>query len=253
MPKLIEKKLNALSVKRITRPGRHADGSGLYLNVEKSGARSWLLRVTVKGRARTIGLGSVRDVSLAEAREEAARLRKVAKAGGDPLAERDGAEEDDVPTFEAAVRQVYAEHHRAWKNPKHRQQWLNTMRDYAFPVMGHQRVDAIGSADVLKVLQPIWIAKPETRPPRQAKAADRLRLVSGQALSRDRQPCRHDPAGPAEAAGEEGPSRRSALCRASGVSRSSSSLQRQRSGQARAGILDPHGCQDGRSAGRPMG
>jgi integrase len=164
MPKLIEKKLNALSVKRISKPGRHADGSGLYLNVEKSGAKSWILRVMVRGKARTIGLGSLREVSLAEAREHAARLRKVAKSGGDPVAERDGTElePNHVPTFETAARQVLADHHQAWKNAKHRQQWLNTMRDYAFPIIGDRPVDQIGSADVLDVLQPIWLVKAET-------------------------------------------------------------------------------------------
>lgn len=161
MPKLFEKKLNALSVRRIQKPGRHADGSGLYLNVEQSGSKSWLLRVTVKGKARTIGLGSISHVSLAEAREKATRLRKVAKNGGDPISERDG-QEKNVPTFEEAARQVYKEHRGAWKNAKHKEQWINTLRDFAFPVMGDRGVDEITSADVLEVLQPIWLTKAET-------------------------------------------------------------------------------------------
>lgn len=163
MPRLLERKLNALSVRRLTKPGRHADGSGLYLNVERTGSKNWLLRVTVKGKARTIGLGSALDVTLAEAREKAARLRKVTKEGGDPIAERDGkAAEDAVPTFEEAARQVFEEHKNAWKNPVHKRQWINSLRDYAFPIIGDRRVAEIGSSDILEVLQPIWLTKPET-------------------------------------------------------------------------------------------
>jgi len=158
----VEKKLKALDVKRKTKPGRYADGGGLYLTVAKSGSKSWTLRVMVARKAQVIGLGSVQNVSLAEAREKAGRLRKVAKDGGDPRAERDGRTENAPPTFAEAARKVFDEHSTAWKNPKHRQQWINTMETYAFPVIGDQRVDEIGSNGVLDVLQPIWLTKPET-------------------------------------------------------------------------------------------
>lgn len=158
----VEKKLKALDVKRMTKPGRYADGGGLYLTVTKSGSKSWTLRVMVAGKAQVIGLGSTDNVSLAEAREKAARLRKVAKEGGDPRAERDGKVGNGPPTFAEAARNVFDEHNAAWKNPKHRQQWINTMEAYAFPVIGDHRVDEIGSNGVLDVLQPIWLTKPET-------------------------------------------------------------------------------------------
>src|SRR5690349_8779112 len=83
-----EKRLTAVRVRTARQPGRYADGNGLYLFVDQSGARRWLLRTVVAGRRRDIGLGSVQLVSLAEAREEAARLRRIARAGGDPLADR---------------------------------------------------------------------------------------------------------------------------------------------------------------------
>jgi integrase len=182
MPKIIERKLNARSVKTITRPGRHADGGGLYLNIEKSGAKSWILRVMVKGKARNIGLGSRRDLTLAEAREEAARLRRIAKAGGDPIAERDGAGDGEVeiPTFETAARQYYAEHRGGWKNPKHRQQWFHTLRDYVLPVIGNKQVDRIGSSEVIEVLLPIWQAKPETA----RRVRQRMRAVFDWAIAK---------------------------------------------------------------------
>lgn len=164
MPRLLERKLNALSVKRLAKPGRHADGSGLYLNVEKTGSKNWLLRVTVKGKARTIGLGSSLDVTLAEAREKANRLRKVAKEGGDPIAERDGkSAEDAASTFEAAARQVFDEYKSSWNNDSHRKQWINSLRDYAFPKIGDRRVDEVARptkhASLIKPKTPnkLWI------------------------------------------------------------------------------------------------
>jgi hypothetical protein len=83
-----EKRLTAVAVRNLKRPGRYADGNGLYLVVDDSGAKRWMLRTVVLNRRRDIGLGSVRLVSLAEAREEAARLRRKARDGEDPLADR---------------------------------------------------------------------------------------------------------------------------------------------------------------------
>lgn len=163
MPRLLERKFNALSVKRLTKPGRHADGSGLYLNVEKTGAKNWLLRVTVKGRARTIGLGSYLDVTLAEAREKASRLRKVAKEGGDPIAERDGKfAANAAPTFENAANQFHIQYQDSWKCEKHKRQWLSSLRDHVFAGIGQLCVDEINSDHVLRVLEPIWLNKPKT-------------------------------------------------------------------------------------------
>jgi hypothetical protein len=100
-------------------------------------------------------------VSLAEAREQAAHYRKIARAGGDPLAERRKAKAI-IPTFAEAANAVHLEHRRAWKNDKHTAQWINTLRQYAFPTIGDRRVDQIETADVLRVLSPIWVTKAET-------------------------------------------------------------------------------------------
>ncbi|MGI9435850.1 MAG: tyrosine-type recombinase/integrase, partial [Geminicoccaceae bacterium] len=156
-----DKSLTAVKVRAIKHPGRYADGGGLYLEVDPSGAKRWFLRTMVQGRRCHIGLGGTSVVSLAEAREAALATRKVAKAGGDPLADRRKAKRV-VPTFEDAARKVHEEHAPAWKNAKHGQQWINTLRDYVFPIIGNRRVDQIDSADVLKVLSTIWLAKPET-------------------------------------------------------------------------------------------
>lgn len=152
------KALTAIAIKSKPR-GRHADGGGLYLEVDASGARRWTLRTIVHGRRRDIGLGSASVVSLADARDEAARLRKVARTGGDPLAER---RRSQAPDFEAAARQCFAERSDSWRNAKHRAQWVASLEAYAFPLIGRLRVDYIGTNEVLSVLTPIWTAKPET-------------------------------------------------------------------------------------------
>lgn len=156
-----DRALTAVQVRQIKTPGRHADGGGLYLFVEPSGAKRWVLRTIVQGRRRDIGLGSVSLVSLVAAREIAAAYRKTARAGGDPIKEHRKTVVV-VPTFEEAARMVHAEHSRAWQNQKHVAQWLTTLSRYAFPFFGNRPIDQIGTADVLRALTPIWLSKADT-------------------------------------------------------------------------------------------
>jgi integrase len=152
--------LTAVKVKSLKEPGRYADGNGVYLIVEPSGAKRWMLRIMVQGRRRDIGLGGVQLVSLAEAREKAINLRKVARAGGDPIAERKA--KAGVPTFAEAAHKVHSDHAATWRNEKHTDQWINTLITYVFPIIGERRVDQIEAPDILKVLSAIWLKKPET-------------------------------------------------------------------------------------------
>ena len=156
-----EKALSALKIKQLSEPGRYVDGNGLYLVVDPSGAKRWLLRVMVQGKRTDIGLGSFGLVSLSEAREKAYEYRKQARAGGDPLASKREAKRV-YPTFKKAAEIVHDEHKAAWKNAKHTEQWINTLTHYAFPIIGELRIDRIDTPDVLRVLSPIWLAKPET-------------------------------------------------------------------------------------------
>ena len=156
-----DRALSAVAVRNLRVPGRYADGNGLYLVVDPSGAKRWLLRIVVGGRRRDIGLGGLSLVSLAEAREQALAWRKLARAGRDPLAEKRSATRI-VPNFANAARRVHAEHKASWKNGKHADQWINTLEHYAFPLIGERRVDQIDTPDVLNVLSPIWLTKPET-------------------------------------------------------------------------------------------
>ena len=156
-----EKALNPTKIRSISKPGRYADGNGLYVLVDRSGAKRWMLRTVVQGRRRDIGLGGLQTVSLTDARAKAASFRSLARMGGDPVEERRKALRT-VPSFREAARKVHAEHSGAWKNPKHRQQWINTLVEYAFPLIGERRVNEIETSDVLKVLSPIWLRKGET-------------------------------------------------------------------------------------------
>ncbi len=147
-------------------PGRHGDGSGLYLVVDPSGARRWIVRVTVKGQKnkkgaplRTdFGLGGADIVTLPQARDRALEYRRMAKQGLNP---RFNAQRE-IPTFAEIAQQVHIERLPTWKNAKHGQQWINTLRDYAFPKIGRMPIDSIGQPEVLMCLSPIWTDKHET-------------------------------------------------------------------------------------------
>lgn len=155
------KALSTVRVNSLNVPGRYADGNGLYLVVDPSGAKRWVLRTVIHGRRRDLGLGGLRLVSLAEAREKALTYRKIAREGGNPLEVRRRASAT-IPTFADSARAAYDQHRGAWRNEKHASQWINTLSAYAFPIIGEMRVDTIDTPDVLRVLSPIWLSKPET-------------------------------------------------------------------------------------------
>src|SRR5688572_21121436 len=96
-----EKALSVVQIRVVKGPGRYADGNGLYLVVDPSGAKRWVLRTVVQGRRRDLGLGSTQLVSLAEAREKAIEYRKQARSGGDPVATKRNAALV-TPTFRIA-------------------------------------------------------------------------------------------------------------------------------------------------------
>ena len=150
-----------LTVKRVDalrEPGMYGDGGGLYLRVGPTGGKSWILRTAVHGRRRNLGLGSASLVTLAEAREEARRLRKEARAGGDP----DTIRRRQSLTFEAAARRVCDNLTPTWRNEKHAAQWWATIERHALPRIGARPIHTLGTADVLDVLGPIWTETPET-------------------------------------------------------------------------------------------
>ncbi len=137
--------------------GRYADGNGLYLFVQPSGTRSWIQRLIIRGRRRELGLGSVALVSLAEAREKALANRKLAREGGDPLAEKRRAQ--GIPSFAEAAARVLQQKQAGWHSSTHPRDWLSSLERYAFPRIGKMPVSAVSSADVLEILTPIWRLK----------------------------------------------------------------------------------------------
>jgi len=100
-------------------------------------------------------------VPLVDARDMAMKMRRLARDGGDPVTER-RKERAIFPTFEDAAEHVHAGTVASWKNKRHADSWLTSLKTYAFPVLGGRQVDKIATADVLKVLAPIWLTKPET-------------------------------------------------------------------------------------------
>ena len=142
-------------------PGKYEDGGGLRLVVAKSKAKKWVLRFTINGKRREMGLGGYPDVSLAEARELAAIYRKQAKSGIDPILARQ-AEAKKIPSFTSCAARYILAHRRGWKNAKHARQWVSTLKTYARPVIGEKPVDTVTTEDVLSILSPIWTTKTET-------------------------------------------------------------------------------------------
>ena len=156
-----QKSLSATFIRTVSKAGRYGDGNGLYLIVDPSGAKRWVLRTVVMGKRRDIGLGGLSLVSLAEAREEAARLRKIARQHGDPLVER-RKEQRVVPTFEQAAHEVHKTYSPSWKNAKHKQQWINTLQDYVFPIFGNLRVAQVDTSRSFKSALPYLAKKART-------------------------------------------------------------------------------------------
>ena len=161
-------KLTALSAKTLSKPGRHGDGNGLYLNVAPSGSKSWVQRIVIHGRRRDIGLGPYPAVSLARARDIAHDNRTAISQGRDPVAEKREARQaglrrtPSIPTFAQAAAQVIELRRPTWSNARHAAQWENTLAAYVHPVIGNKTVDSITPADAMAALTPIWTTKPET-------------------------------------------------------------------------------------------
>jgi len=169
MPKLA-KPLGALQVKNLNTPGYHLVGTvpGLNLQITDTGAKSWILRIQIGRERPELGLGGYPAVTLAEAHEDARSKRAMVQAGVDPRAVKKEArsrliaEQASARTFKACAEAYMAAHEAGWKNPKHAQQWRNTLETYAYPVIGKMLVRDVDRPDVMKVLEPIWKEKIET-------------------------------------------------------------------------------------------
>jgi hypothetical protein len=147
--------------------GMHHDGGGLYLQVTSGGA-SWVFRYMLNGKAREMGLGSLARYGLADARGRALDAWRLRDRGIDPIGQRraekarERLEEASSITFGECAESYITSHRAGWRNAKHKYQWTATLETYAAPVIGKLPVQAIDTALILKVLEPIWTTKPET-------------------------------------------------------------------------------------------
>lgn len=186
MPRTQKGPLTALQVQKLKAPGYHRDQRGLFLQISKSGTKSWIFRYMLKGvtvvknpdpnkpqnlgkpTSREMGLGSVLTVSLAEARDKAQEYRKLVLEGKDPKTERDAARDrerlgtTDSKSFKQFAADFIAANAPSWKNAKHAAQWENTLATYAFPIIGDMPPRQIETRHILQILQPIIHTKRET-------------------------------------------------------------------------------------------
>jgi integrase len=167
MARLIEK-LTPLVVSKTKKPGYYGDGAGLWLQVSKSGSKSWIFRFTLGGKQREMGLGALHTVTLSEARAKAKDCRLLLLDGKDPLETRksanlaDALERAKMMTFDQCAAAYIAAHRSSWNNAKHITQWENTLETYASPIIGSLPVASVDTSLVVKVLSPIWQTKTET-------------------------------------------------------------------------------------------
>jgi integrase len=161
-------RLTALKVEKVKQAGMYPDGGGLYLRVTPEGTKQWVLRYMLNRRPRWMGLGPFSLYSLQEARTKALDARKLRHEGIDPIearrAERARArlEEAKAITFKQCAEAYISSHRAGWRNGKHAKQWSATLATYAYPLIGGLPVQSVDTGLVLKVLEPIWTAKPET-------------------------------------------------------------------------------------------
>jgi integrase len=157
--------LKALEIKN-AKGGMHADGSGLYLRVQDSGAKSWIFRFQLNGKRREMGIGTLDMKSAPDARADAAKYTAQVRSGIDPIEARKVSDAiegtNKAMTFDEAAKLFIKANKAGWKNAKHADQWQNTLDTYASPVFGERPVSEIDLDMVLKVLEPIWETKTET-------------------------------------------------------------------------------------------
>ena len=151
-------RLTVTQARALKKQGMYRADPTLYLNVAPGGSKSWIQRLTIKGRRHDIGLGSFELVTMAKARDKAFQNRRLVQAGGNPLVEKRKAR---VPTFRESAEATFSANRPRWRNAKVAANWMQQLERHAFPRLGDMPVDEIGREDVLAVLTPIWTSKPE--------------------------------------------------------------------------------------------
>ena len=163
-------KLDFQTVKNIKQPGRYTDAlvKGLHVWVKPNLTKYWIFRYTYKGKQHNISLGSFPALSIAEARIKAQLARDEISEGTNPVAAKNAArvqretQEAKKITFKDFATTCIQTKRAEWSNQKHGDQWVYTLEEYAYPVIGNKAVDEIAMEDILEILEPIWATKTET-------------------------------------------------------------------------------------------
>src|SRR5262245_51210679 len=186
MSKYPYKELTVAKIRKLREPGMYADGNCLYLVVENSGSKHWIVRTTINSKRHDIGVGSLRYTSLEKARQKAIEIVGAARSGADPLAAKRDARAAagklaGTPTFEAFTRDtVFPEVSKGFTSAMHASNWIGSLEAFAFDTIGNKRIDLVTSADMLDILQPIWLKVPE----RARRLKQRMRLILEYAKAR---------------------------------------------------------------------
>ena len=169
--------LNKLTVTKVSaaKPGKYGDGGGLWLHKREDGGGQWVLRVTVHGRRREMGLGSVQDVTLKDARTLAAKWRGLAAAEIDPIKQREKERREalrNLHLLKDIAADAFESRKAELKGDGEAGRWFSPIRLHILPKLGEVPVAEIDQTDIRDTLAPIWHAKAETA----KKALNRLAL-----------------------------------------------------------------------------
>jgi len=161
-------RLSVLKINKLNSSGYFVDGGGLILQVSKNKSKSWIFKFDYRGKRHEMGLGSLATVNLKDAREKARICRLKLLEGINPLVDKKQSlrliakNSAGMMSFEDCANSYIKAHKSSWKNPKHLQQWENTIKTYAIPIIGKLNASDIETAHIRKILDPIWHTKTES-------------------------------------------------------------------------------------------
>lgn len=187
--------LNEIILRNLLKPGRYTDDKtkGLHLWIRSDGKRYWIYRFTFLGKRHGMSLGAYPENRLQEARAKAVEARIAIIKGANPLQLRMTAKvtttENRIPLFKDFALEYIEIMRPKWRNVKHAEQWVSTVKTYAFPIIGELSVDLIDTQHILQILQPIWLTKSETA----SRLRGRLEKILSAAFAR-RLRSSHNPA-----------------------------------------------------------
>ena len=180
--------LDFQTVKNLRKPGRYTDGlvKGLHIWVNSSQKKYWIFRYNFLGKQQNISLGSFPTMTISQARIEAQKSRELVLNGTNPLDTRKASVQLKMEVnsrkirFDKFARQCIENKRQEWRNEKHARQWLYTLENFAFPIIGDKYIDQIDTKDILRILNPIWLTKTETA----ARLRGRLEWILASATTR---------------------------------------------------------------------